>query len=182
MEIDDILNNKQNKKKNSGNKGKRCELEIVKILNNRFQNILSENPDWGSFSRSSGSGNRWGQVLHLPKHARDTYGGDITCPENFKFVIESKGGYNDIDLNLVFENGHKSIDEFMKQSEDDSKRTKRKPLLIWKKDRKPKLAFLKTKDLPENTQWEYSLTYRDWSCLSLRDFLTLCEDSYFFNI
>ena len=180
MEVEDILCNMEGRvpKKKSGAKGKRHELEVVKILNERFRKLLSENPDWGQFSRSAGSGNRWGQVAHLPKHARDTYGGDITCPDRFAFVLESKGGYNEIDLVSAFDGGHREIDAFLKQSEDDSTRTGRRPMLVWKKDRKPRLSFVKTVDLPSQ-QWEYSFTYRDWTAVRFRDLLK-CDDSYFF--
>lgn len=180
MEIDNILCNMESRmpKKKSGAKGKRCELEVVKILNERFKKILLKNPDWGKFSRSAGSGNRWSQVAHLPKHARDTYGGDITCPDCFAFVLESKGGYNEIDLVSAFDGGHKEIDAFLKQSEDDAARTGRHPMLIWKKDRKPRLSFVKTVHLPDQ-QWEYSLTYRDWTAVRFQDLLK-CNDSYFF--
>lgn len=57
-EVEDIFD-KPSKRIKSGKKGKRVELEVVKDLNGRFSQILSKNPDWGSFSRSVGSGNRF---------------------------------------------------------------------------------------------------------------------------
>ena len=72
------------------------------------------------FSRSLGSGNRWSQIKNMPSHAKETLTGDLCCPEGFKFVIESKGGYSKIDLNGVFENGNSELDSFMKQAEDDA--------------------------------------------------------------
>jgi hypothetical protein len=98
-EVEDIFK-KRPKKIKSGIKGKRVELEVVKSLNERFSKVLAANPDGGKFSRSVGSGNRWGQNVHLSKNAVNTYSGDIVCPEGFLFVLESKGGYNDIDLCL----------------------------------------------------------------------------------
>lgn len=180
MEVEDILCNaeKSVKKKKSGAKGKRHELEVVKLLNKRFRKLLCENSDWGEFSRSAGSGNRWGQVAHLPKHARDTYGGDITCPDRFAFVLECKGGYNEIDLVSAFDGGQRDLDSFLQQSEDDAGRTGRKPMMVWKKDRKPRLAFLKTVHLPHQ-DWEYSFSYREWTAVRLQDLLK-CDDSFFF--
>jgi len=67
-EVEDIFNKKPKKIK-SGKKGKRVELELVKALNQRFQKTLAANPDLGSFSRSIGSGNRWGQNVHLSRTA-----------------------------------------------------------------------------------------------------------------
>lgn len=182
IEIENILSEKTKKIK-SGKKGKRVELEVVKKLNSRFSSILSKNPDFGSFSRTIGSGNRWGQNVHLSKRAMDNFTGDIICPENFKFVLESKGGYNDIDLVSSYDKGQKELDDFLKQVSDDSDRTGRKPLLLWKKDRKPRLAFLKDADIPFEiySKFEYFMKYRDWIVVSFEDLIKL-EDQFFFNV
>lgn len=177
LEIENIFE-KRTKKIKSGKKGKRVELELVKKLNNRFFKILNSNPSWGKFSRTVGSGNRWGQNVHLSKKATDTYTGDIVCPENFKFVLESKGGYNDIDLCSAFNKGSSEIDKFLKQVSDDSKRCGRKPLLFWKKDRKPRLSFLKAKDFLE-TNINYSMKYREWIVISFEDLMKMNDDFFF---
>src|SRR5581483_1124604 len=112
---------KRKKRKADGKKkGNRTELELVKVLNARFG---------GGFSRSVGSGNRWGQVANLPEHAQQTFSGDLVCPPNFKFVFESKGGYEDIDLNSAFIGGNAELDAFLNQANDESRRTGRRPLL-----------------------------------------------------
>jgi hypothetical protein len=177
-EVEDIFNKKPKKIK-SGKKGKRVELELVKNLNHRFQKILASNPDLGSFSRSIGSGNRWGQHVHLSKNASNTYSGDIVCPDNFKFVLESKGGYNDIDLCSVFGGGQSELDGFLDQVTSDSERCGRKPLLLWKKDRKPRLAFLKAKDLPP-MELKCSMKYKDWIVVNYDDLMSL-DDGFFFS-
>lgn len=179
FEIEDLFLNKKNKIK-SGKKGKRVELEIVKVLNKRFEEILSKNLDKGKFCRSVGSGNRYGQNVYLSKAAKDIYSGDLTCPEGFKFVVESKGGYNDIDLCSAFENGSKEIDKFLKQVLDDAKRADRKPLLFWKKDRKPRLVFVKQQDFDDSLKLEYKMNYRDWIILNYNEFIKL-PDEYFFK-
>jgi hypothetical protein len=178
IDVENIFEEKKKKIK-SGKKGKRVELEVVKDLNARFSEILSKNPDWGRFSRSVGSGNRWSQNVHLSKAARDTYSGDIVCPENFNFALESKGGYNDIDLCTVFGGGQAELDSFLKQAEGDAERCGRKPMLLWKKDRKPRLAFLKTVDLP-GRHFATRLAYRDWTAVS---YVELMEegDGFFFR-
>lgn len=181
LEIEDLFANKKKKIK-SGKKGKRVELEIVKDLNERFHKVLVANPDLGKFSRSVGSGNRWGQNVYLSKKAKDIYSGDLTCPDNFKFVVESKGGYNDIDLCSAFDNGVKDIDNFLKQVTDDSERTGRKPLLFWKKDRKPRLAFLKKTDIDENAlSTQYKMYYKDWIVINYKVLMNLPDD-YFFDL
>lgn len=160
-EIDEIWDNPKNKKIKSGQKGKGAEREICKLLNARFASLLSEHTDWGTFSRTVGSGNRWGQGVSLSAQAKDTYSGDICVPPTFKWVIESKKGYNDIDLCSCFAGKCRELDEFLQQVEDDAERTGRKPLLVWKKDRKPRIAFMKQKDLFPS----YSPTYCDPSHL-----------------
>ena len=170
MEIEDLTANlNKKKKKNSGDKGKRTERNLIKILIDRFGQ---------GFSRTIGSGNRPGQGVFLPKHSKDTFTGDIVCPEGFLWVFESKGGY-DIDFNSVFGGGSAALDSFIKQAELEGENANRKPVIAWKKDRRPWLVILKTKDL-HKTEWEYRFIYRDWSVVALDDFLT-AEDDYFIN-
>jgi hypothetical protein len=178
IDIDDIFQ-KRPKKIKSGKKGKRVELELVKSLNERFSKVLSENPEGGKFSRSVGSGNRWSQNVHLSKAATNLYSGDIVCPEKFRFVLESKGGYNDIDLCSAFDGGQSELDEFLKQVSSDSERCKRKPMLFWKKDRKPRIAFLRSEDLGD-VSFEYTMKYREWTAVSYEDLMGM-DDSFFFS-
>ena len=82
---DDLLTDKKKRKQRKADgkrKGNRTELELVKVLNKRFG---------GGFSRSVGSGNRWGQVSHLPKHAQEVFSGDlIVCYQGRAIAA---GGY-----------------------------------------------------------------------------------------
>jgi len=190
FDVDDVIQDfekrdRRKKKLNSKDKGNRTELGLVKVLNERFKELLAKNPAWGSFSRSVGSGNRWGQgQLHLPKHAKDTYTGDLTCPTKFLFVIESKGGYNDVDLCGAFADGDTTIDSFLQQVSDDAARSSRKPLLVWKKDRKPRLAAIRAEDLPvarTEDDYQYFMRYREWVILPL-EVLLARQDAFFFDL
>lgn len=166
---DDILSKKK-KKVDGKKKGNRTELDLTKVLNARFGK---------GFSRSVGSGNRWGQVNYLPKHAQDIFSGDLIVPQGFKFVIESKGGYDNIDMTTVFVRGNNEIDSFLDQVTNDSKRCNRKPMLCWKKTRKPWLAFLLTTDI-EGYEFKYSMKYKEWTVVSLDQLLKL-EDQFFLD-
>lgn len=177
LEIENIMGKKPKKIK-SGIKGKRVELELVKALNSRFSKILSENPNFGKFSRSIGSGNRWGQNVQLSRTAINIYSGDIVCPDNFRFVLESKGGYNDIDLCSIFGGSQSELDGFLKQVTDDSIRCNRKPLLFWKKDRKPRLAFLKLEEVKDR-KFDCFMIYKDWIVVNYEDLIKF-EDGFFF--
>jgi len=171
--IDDLSQEKKKKKKKADGKkkGNRTELELVKILTERFGE---------GFSRSIGSGNRWGQVSYLPKHASDIFSGDLIVPKNFKWVLESKGGYNNIDLNSVFVCGNSELSGFLDQVSQDSRRCGRKPMLCWKKDRKPWLAFVHTKELA-GRKFTYRLEYGKWSVVDLKTLLKL-DDEFFLEV
>ena len=172
--VDDIVANRKRSKKNQKKingkkKGSRVERELSKILNKRF--------DCEDFSRSVGSGNRWGQVNHLPKHARDVFSGDLIVPSNFKFCLESKGGYDGIDLNGVFSHGSSELDNFLEQAVSDAARCGRKPMLCWKRTRKSWLAFVKTAEISD-LNFKYSLKYRDWTAVLLDDLLELGDEFF----
>ncbi len=177
MDIDDFdfenfgdNHNRKKKKAQGGRKGKRVERELCKILTERFKK---------EFSRSVGSGNRWSQIANMPKHARETFSGDVCTPENFLWVIESKGGYEDkIDLNGLFD-GIGQLDAFIKQVSKDAEFTKKKPLLVWKRSRKPWLACAKTEDLCNVDRFEYRIIYGKWSVVSLSNLLEYPDEFFF---
>jgi hypothetical protein len=179
FEIDDILSSRKKKIK-SGAKGKRSERLIVNLLNNRFDKILNDNKSWGKFSRSVGSGNRWGQKVSLSTQIEAAFASDLVCPPSFRFSIESKSGYNEIDFFSIFVTGNRELDVFLDQVSRDAERAQKDPLLLWKKDRRPLLAFFIDKDnLFSKT--EYKLVYRNWIATSLETLLRL-PDEYFFQM
>jgi hypothetical protein len=156
------------------------ERDVVHILNNKFQQMLSQNPSWGMFSRTIGSGNRWGQGVILSSQAKQTFSGDIVVPTNFLWTIESKGGYNDVDINAAFDGGHTQIDAFIQQVSDDAGRTNRKPVILWKKDRKPRLAIYRKVDfVPRDV--DYIMFYREWVIVNFSVWLDQ-SDSFFFTL
>lgn len=167
--VEDIVHKKKSKKVDGKKKGNRTELDLTKVLNARFGK---------GFSRSIGSGNRWGQVNHLPKHAKEVFTGDLIVPKGFKFVIESKGGYDAIDMSSVFVRGNSELDNFLDQVSKDSERSGRKPMLCWKKTRKPWLAFVLTTDLQED--FKYKMCYGKWTVVALEHLLKL-DDEFFLS-
>jgi hypothetical protein len=171
-EDDFILEDLTPKKKkiNGKRKGNRSELDLTKVLNARFGK---------GFTRSVGSGNRWSQVNNLSEEASQVYSGDLVVPKGFRFVIESKGGYDSIDMSSVFLRGNNELDNFLDQVTKDSERCGRKPLLCWKKTRKPWLAFVHSNELIEHT-FKYKLQYGKWSVVAL-DHLLKLEDDFFID-
>jgi len=169
--VEDILSNRSKRKINSKKKGNRTELELAKILTKRFKK---------GFSRSVGSGNRWSQTAYLPKHAQDVFSSDLITPLEFKFILEVKGGYDGIDLNSILVRGNSDLNKFLIQVFRDSKRCNKKPLMAWKKSRKPWLIFVLKKDLAEHVdKFLYTLNYNQWIAVSLEEFIKL-DDNFFF--
>lgn len=179
--VEDILI-KATKKIKSKDKGNRSELQLVHLLNYRFADVLSNHPKWGTFSRSVGSGNRFGQKVSLSEDAKNVFSGDLTCPSGkdgyFRFVIESKGGYNGVDLITMFDGYCRELDDFLKQVLNDSERVDRKPLLVWKKDRKSRIAAILQKDSPKHDFPNYMI-YKKWIIVSFDELLKLPDDFFF---
>jgi hypothetical protein len=67
----------------------------------------------------------------------------------------------------------------LKQATSDGERCGRKPMMCWKKTRKPWLAFVLTEELAGN-QFNYSMKYREWTAVALEQLLKL-DDSFFID-
>ena len=81
------------KRKNSRTKGNTFERQVAKLLNDRFKTT--------EFSRSPGSG-AFATTHRVPDHLK-IYG-DLLTPEKFKFCIECKKGYNNLNLYSLYNN------------------------------------------------------------------------------
>jgi Holliday junction resolvase len=172
--VEDITPNMQPKKKkiNSKRKGNKIELELTKILTAHFGK---------TFTRSVGSGNRWGQVSFMPSHAKATLTGDICAPEGFLWVIECKGGYEDkIDMNNILE-GCTQLDKFIEQSDNDVVNSGgRKPLLVWKRSHKPWLAMVRGTDISPEL-FVNRIHYSDRVIVRLDDLLGVYGNDFWFE-
>jgi len=146
----------------SKRKGNRNELELAKILSKRFGR---------EFSRSIGSGNRWSQTSLNPDQSK-VFAGDLVCPAGFRFAIECKAGYDEV--NIFSLNQSAKIDMFLNQAVEDSVRCSKLPLLCWKQSRQPWIVFLK-----EEVQSPYQYRYGDWSVVLLDDLLGREEEFFY---
>lgn len=176
LQIDNILNNKKVKEKVDGKaKGNRTELHLCKLFTSHFGT---------EFTKAPGSGARWAQVNYLPDHAKKTLTGDVCVPEKFKWVIESKGGYeDDIDLTNALDGGISRLDEFIEQSSRDAEYCGRKPLICWKRNRKPWLALLRKEDFKDFNleNLPYRLYYREWIMITLDKLLEITKKEFWFE-
>lgn len=178
LQIENLFDDekKLKKKKVDGKaKGNRTELQLCKLLSTHFKE---------EFSKAPGSGARWSQVSFLPEHAKKTLTGDVCVPEKFKWVIESKGGYEtDIDLNALFDEGIARIDTFIEQSNRDALYCGRKPMICWKRSRKPWLVMIRLEDMQstDESKFPYRIHYREWMILLLEELLMKTERNFWFN-
>lgn len=156
------------KKINSKSKGNRVELELSKILTERFNKEFKRVPmsgGWATYNKNS----------NIREDALEILAGDIMCPPEFKFSIESKGRQDFNFWNLLNEDTiHLEIDDWIYQAEQDSKIKHTFPLIYVKVDRrKPFVLFPKK-------LYEGKITYGDYTILRFDYFLQF-EDSFFFK-
>ena len=127
----DLTNLKSDKKKrtNSKAKGSRFERKIATMFNDRFKTK--------EFSRTPGSG-AFATTHSLPEHLQ-IYG-DLIAPKNFKYCIECKKGYKNINLNNLLDYSSQLF-KFIQQCEKDSGKCGKEPMLLFQQDRQPILGI-----------------------------------------
>lgn len=153
---------------NSKKKGNRVELELSKILSDRFNQTFKRTPQsgaWSTFNRNS----------NVREDAMEILAGDIITPANFKFSVESKSrqDFNFWDL-LSEDNPNLEIKEWLFQVEHDASLSGKEPLLYIKvNNRKPFVMF-------PRRLYEGKVTYGDYTILRFDYFLQF-EDNFFFK-
>lgn len=177
LQIENILDRKKPKDKVDGKaKGDRTELNLCKLFTKHFGVEFTKAPGSGAFATIRES---------LPEHAKKTLTGDICAPDGFRWVIESKGGYeDDIDLaNALDGDGVPRLDEFIAQSSRDAAYCGRKSIICWKRNRKPWLALLRREDLKDFNldDFPYRLYYREWVMLALTKLLEITGNGFWFD-
>lgn len=176
-EIEDLLSNfnkkKIRKKNTSKRKGNSGERELADILKERFDK---------KFFRVTGSGNRWSQV-DLSEETKGVFTGDIVCPFNFKFVVECKYGYADIEMCSIFSEGHKQFDEWLKKVRRDADSLKKSPIVCWRKPHYEWLAFIPyglfLTQFKQHTIYLKYIQDEEWAIMPLKKLLDLSNDFWF---
>ena len=126
----DISTLKKKKRVNSRAKGSSFERTTAKLLNDRFNTT--------EFSRTPGSG-AFATTHTLPDHLK-IYG-DLITPQNFKYCIECKKGYNKENLYSLY-NYSSDFWKFIDQCEKDSEKCQKIPMVIFKQDRQQTLTIV----------------------------------------
>lgn len=134
----DISGLKKKKRKNSRTKGSTFERDIAKKLNEKFETT--------EFSRSPGSG-AFATTHSLPDYLK-IYG-DLITPQNFKFCIECKKGYNSINQYSFFDYSS-DLWKFIEQCDKDASKAGRAGMLLFRQDRRPILAIIDSNIITNN--------------------------------
>ena len=137
----DISALKKKKKVNSRAKGSTFERQIAKILNDRLGTT--------EFSRTPGSG-AFATTHSLPDHLK-IYG-DLITPQNFKYCLECKKGYNNQNLYSLY-NHSSEFWKFIDQCQKDSEKCGKIPMVIFKQDRQPTLAIIPSNIVVESNNY-----------------------------
>jgi Holliday junction resolvase len=134
--LNKILNDGEFGKKprvNSKRKGATFERKIAQTLNERFQT--------NEFSRTPGSG-AFGSTHQLPQHL--IVHGDLITPQNFRFTIECKNGYN-LEIDDIFKDSS-DFHKFIEQAKNDARRAgNRDWMVIYKKNRRKEIVVVEEK-------------------------------------
>lgn len=117
------LRSSKKRKVNSSAKGNRFQRKIAGLLNDRFSTK--------EFCPTPGSG-AFATTHTLPAHLQ-IYG-DLITPENFRFCIECKHGYNDEKITSLF-NPKAKLFEFVSQAKRDAEAAGKDWMLIWQQNR-----------------------------------------------
>ena len=164
----DLSNLKAPKKRiNSRTKGSAFERKICSLFNSIFETK--------EFCRTPGSG-AFATTHSLPEHLK--IHGDLITPENFKYIIECKKGYNKENLSSLFSSNCK-LQEFINQAKKDSIKTNKPFMIIWQQDRSEILCILDKYLLHDYLDIK-SLIYKDYIIVRLKDLLKE-EINFWFN-
>ena len=156
---------------NAKKKGNRGELELVKILCERFGE--------GKFKRTPSSGGFVGGANrafsgNLTEAQKQAFASDIIAPENFKFSIEHKFYKNPFTI-FDLENKSSDINNWFEQVSGDAAFAGKEPLLIVKYNGKKRIVFSR-----ELVDVNYILETKGWYCYWLDDLIKI-ENSFWFK-
>lgn len=180
-EIETTIKTQKTKRKKgiqSKKKGNRGELELVHILNERFEGH--------TFARSVQSGAYIGQsnayrANSMTEEQKLVFAGDIRVPINFKFTIEHKA-YAEASFWDLF-NESSDLHSWMKQAEHDAESVGKQPMLIVKYNFHNRIVYLKKNYVDSldcsNLETYAFFEHNGWYCFWLEDLLKETDDFFF---
>jgi hypothetical protein len=161
---------------NGKNKGNGQERKLSNLLSARFASLTGitqafrRNPDSGSFF---GASNQKRKDTHDLTHA---HFGDIICPDNFKFAIESKFYKTAPSFVSIVKGKITQWDEWLAQASQDATNSKKAMMLIVKYNGTPEICFFDEKIVGIPLLFVYN---EDKYVYRLSDVLTLADSMFF---
>jgi hypothetical protein len=161
---------------NGKSKGNSQERKLANLFSKRFEYVTGipqafrRNPDSGSFW---GATNQKRIETHDVAHA---HFGDLICPDNFKFSIESKFYKSGPTFSAIIKGKITQWDNWIAQAKQDAINSKKEMMLIIKYNGVDEIVFLSAPVLSLNL----ILPYKDVYGYLLEDVLAL-PDNIFFN-
>lgn len=160
---------------NGKSKGSSFERKMANLFSKRFDSVTGlpqgfrRNPDSGSFW---GASNQKRIDTHDAAHA---HFGDLICPDNFKFCVESKFYKTGPTFSSIVKGKIVQWDEWIKQSKQDATNSKKEMMLIVKYNGISELVFLEQ----QIVELTLVLSYKNIFVYNLDDFLTLSDNKFF---
>ena len=148
---------------NSKKKGASFERKIAQTLNERFNTK--------EFCRTPGSG-AFGTTHQLPSHL--IVHGDLITPQNFKYAIECKNGYN-LDMADLL-SSKSELDKFIDQAQLSAKKCNKDWMVIYKKNHSKELVIVESQ-IP--SLHNYICVSNRFYVYYLKDVLSLTNDFWF---
>lgn len=152
------------KRKNSKAKGNSFELQVTKLFADKFGGDWRRVPNSGAFT---GGKNR-DSLQDFRADAKEILSADIITPAGFPYQLECKSYNDEPKFHQLLESGSKKLDEWIKQSDEDAKFSNKKPLIVFKMNRKGIFVCLNQEDFSfENTA---RIIYKSKVIVSLKNF------------
>lgn len=162
---------------NGKKKGNSQERKIANILSERFEiktgltNSFRRNVDSGSFFGGS-------NMSRTDTHdlSKATFG-DIVCPNNFKYSVESKFYAKAPGLSGLLKQDIKEWDGWIDQAKQDSVNANKEMALIIKYNNVEEFVILEK--LPKDLENSSKLKYKNYFIVTLKDFLSIQDNEFF---
>ena len=159
------------KRINSKRKGNSAELELAKILTERFGM---------PFARIGVSSGARPKQVKLDGKAAETFTGDLIVPDGFRFSVESKAVNVDVDMLAP----SALLDKFLEQALQDANSINKMPMLCWKRNRKGWIAVVpaRTFDVDRVGYPPFFARYKGWVICQLDALLEIETKEFWFEI
>ena len=156
---------------NSNKKGKSWELEASHLLQQYFGGTFNRVPRSGAMFGGKNIKYAKGQR----KDVKEIMSGDIICPTNFPFSVETKS-YSSFDFSKLYQGKSKMLDEWIEQADSDAVLSGKEMLILMKFNYKGAYAVFRRygykNDIDRISLFDnYNLYKNEYIIVSIENFL-----------